>query len=541
MSKAAHADQAHSPAVVMRSVKQTIEHLVVAFILAFVFRAYFAEAYRIPTGSMAPTLLGSHMSRMCPDCGYEYTYDASIVTVPGRGPICQLPRSNVCPNCGASDMPLPVIRNGKSMIEGGDRILVMKLGYELGELFPSIEKSLGPKRWDAVVFKNPADPNINFIKRLIGLPGEKIEIIDGDIYANDVLARKSDAAQQSLWFIVHDTDYQPTHERRFAETIGWAPATAADKELWTRDDTGRVMVFHGLEKTSAVGTLAFTGSVTDYNAYDDPDEQRGDAQRVSDLKISGVLVIRDGTGIIELAMGKRDSVFVAQIDTQRRQATLLRANRVNYTSGNAVNYETLSTIRNLEFPLKTPIPIEFENVDYRVTLRIAGEPVVTTTDEQYAPDVPALRALRMEPNPPLVRINASGMDAQLWHLKLFRDIYYRYTPQMEKRAMQPDGSVIDNPLYGRPGHGVMNSPIALGENDLFVLGDNSLKSKDSRLWWEVGPHLEQRYETGRYQLGTVPRDQMVGRAVFVYWPSGYRLLGSGPMIVPNVGDMRFIR
>lgn len=538
MSKAAHADQAQSHAAVMRSVKQTIEHLVVAFILAFVFRAYFAEAYRIPTGSMAPTLLGAHMSRMCPDCGYDYTYDITIY--PGSTP---RPRTNVCPNCSAEDMALPIFRpNGKCMIEGGDRILVMKLGYELGELFPSIEKSLGPQRWDSVVFKNPADPDINFIKRLIGLPGEKIEIIDGDIYANDKLARKTEAAQQSLWFIVNDCDYQPTHERRFSEAPGWAPATDADKAMWDRDDTARVMLFHGLKNKSTVGTIAFTGSTTDYNAYDDPEEQH-DAARVSDLKLACMLVIRDGRGTIDFTLAKRDAVFIARIDTAARKATLLRTNRTDFTGADAskAKVETLATVNIDSFPLKTPVPIEFENVDYRVTLRIAGETILTTTDEQYSPDVAALRALRSEPNPPLVHISATGMDAQFWHLKLFRDIYYRYTQQVEPGAITRDGTRVTNPLYGRPGHGVMGNPISLGENDLFVLGDNSLKSKDSRLWWEVGPHMEQRYETGHYQLGTVPRDQMVGRAVFVYWPSGYRLFGTGPTIVPNVGDMRFIR
>ena len=54
--------------------KETIESILVAFILAFIFRAFVVEAFVIPTGSMAPTLYGAHTRYKCPDCGY--TFDA---------------------------------------------------------------------------------------------------------------------------------------------------------------------------------------------------------------------------------------------------------------------------------------------------------------------------------------------------------------------------------------------------------------------------------------------------------------------------------
>src|SRR5437763_13505597 len=51
-SKRAKREEAQS------SVKETVESILVAFILAFIFRAFLVEAFVIPTGSMAPTLLG---------------------------------------------------------------------------------------------------------------------------------------------------------------------------------------------------------------------------------------------------------------------------------------------------------------------------------------------------------------------------------------------------------------------------------------------------------------------------------------------------
>src|SRR5438046_3911093 len=71
-------------------VKDTIESILVAFILAFIFRAFIVEAFVIPTGSMAPTLLGAHMHFHCDDCGYEWDVNypsgssADDVVIPAR-------------------------------------------------------------------------------------------------------------------------------------------------------------------------------------------------------------------------------------------------------------------------------------------------------------------------------------------------------------------------------------------------------------------------------------------------------------------------
>src|SRR6476660_8563493 len=59
------------------NIKETIESIIVAFILAFIFRAFVVEAFVIPTGSMAPTLLGAHMRFRCPDCGYQFDVNYS--------------------------------------------------------------------------------------------------------------------------------------------------------------------------------------------------------------------------------------------------------------------------------------------------------------------------------------------------------------------------------------------------------------------------------------------------------------------------------
>ena len=84
----------------------------------------------------------------------------------------------------------------------GDRILVLKCIYQFEE----------PKQWDVVVFKNPLDPTENYIKRLVGRPGETVEIIDGDVYINGQISRKPAKVQEELWMPVYDNDYQPARQ-----------------------------------------------------------------------------------------------------------------------------------------------------------------------------------------------------------------------------------------------------------------------------------------------------------------------------------------
>src|SRR5262249_32262856 len=150
------------------NVKETIESILVAFILAFVFRAFVVEAFVIPTGSMAPTLMGAHLRFRCDDCGYEWTVnysgggDGDEVIIPARAneplgvdrsgrPIDKVFRA-ICPNCGYRVQRHSEVDADNSATNTpvwyGDRILVLKYLY----LFQK------PRRWDVVVFKAPEEP-----------------------------------------------------------------------------------------------------------------------------------------------------------------------------------------------------------------------------------------------------------------------------------------------------------------------------------------------------------------------------------------------
>ena len=75
----------------------------------------------------------------------------------------------------------------------GDRLFVSKYTYGYSKhsfpFSPNISNNRfffkEPKRGEVIVFKTPADNRTDYIKRLIGLPGDEIQFIDGNLYLNN--------------------------------------------------------------------------------------------------------------------------------------------------------------------------------------------------------------------------------------------------------------------------------------------------------------------------------------------------------------------
>jgi signal peptidase I len=533
-----------------KGVKETIESILIAFILAFVFRAFVVEAFVIPTGSMATTLLGAHMRFTCKECGYTFdvNYPASKsgedVEIPSfAGPVQGQDRSFAvfCPNCrykvSRAEATNPPVRYG-------DRILVLKYLY-----IPWISS---PRRWDVVVFKTPTTPpadtpwyTINYIKRLVGLPGEDLMVLDGDVYTRKgeneawTIRPKPKYAQDAMWRVVYDNDFRPLDKDR---NDGWTlPWVHGDGDGWDTGDKERARAFT-FKSQSGGGRLRFDpttvprynpafapgGYFTDWVAYDvsmgqfalssfnsSPDYP---VYTVSDLKLAFFYERKSGDGPLRARMTKHDHEFVLEFDP----TTVKLKHRL--PDGSEVEIPAVAAFDPSK--VSGPVRVDFENVDYRVIVRLNGKVVFETTPEQYKPDVEDLMGRygtmdRRPFPPPAVSLDAARQEARFSHVGVWRDVYY--TPEQDGRLELRHAS---------PRH-----PVRLKDDEYFVMGDNSAASSDARYWTERVHLPEEHLDV---ESGRVPGRFMLGRAFFVYWPAGYRPLDRAPSVVPNFGDMRLI-
>jgi len=156
--------------------REWVESILIAFILAMFIRAFFIQAFKIPSGSMRMTLIE------------------------------------------------------------GDRLMVNKLRY--GPVFPFTKYRLpglnGIQRGDIIVFKFPEDPKRDFIKRLIALEGDTVEIRSGDIYINGELF--SNAVMKNFYYY-NQGEYGATEEpikvpEGYVYVLGDNSGSSHDSRFW---------------------------------------------------------------------------------------------------------------------------------------------------------------------------------------------------------------------------------------------------------------------------------------------------------------------
>ena len=141
----------------MASVKETVKTVVYALLIAGVFRTLFFQPFWIPSGSMKDTLLiGDFLFVNKMAYGYSYASCPSV----------RIPAVGI--DIGADDF-CGVFKGSDTRLFGSD-----------------------PQVGDVVVFRHPVTGQ-DFVKRLIGTPGDRIQMKNGLLYINDVAVKVEDA------------------------------------------------------------------------------------------------------------------------------------------------------------------------------------------------------------------------------------------------------------------------------------------------------------------------------------------------------------
>ena len=142
---------------------ETVRTVVYAIVIAIVVRTFAYEPFNIPSGSMIPTLLvGDYLFVS------KFSYGYSRHSLP---------------------FGLPLFS---------------------GRIFGN-----APKRGDVVVFKKPTDTHIDYIKRLIGLPGDHVQVVHGELLIN---GQKVDRKQADD-YVEHDSQGNTLRVAEYQETL----------------------------------------------------------------------------------------------------------------------------------------------------------------------------------------------------------------------------------------------------------------------------------------------------------------------------------
>jgi signal peptidase I len=529
-----------------KSGRESIESFVVVF-LAFLIWSLEAEGFVIPTGSMAPTLMGRHKEIVCAQCGYTYTVNADREVEAIRPGLGAGPRIawGTCENCRFEAAV------GDAPSFSGDRIYVMKEGLSLPFLQGAGRVRLG--RWDVAVFKLPEEPEVRYIKRLVGMPNEVMRIQGGDLWvkpqdrpgAFERPLRPLDH-QQAMQAMVYDDRHRAAALSGDPRWLRWS---ASEPGAWSEPQPG---TFVPGQATADWAELRYRNVVpspgqwaairegrqppdppratliTDYCSYntDISAVERGDPRRaarawlqphwVGDLTVSLRLTVRESAGRLRLELIEGGLSNRCEIDLSSGDASLSHG-------GSAMGPAAATGIAG-----PGTYDLAFANVDGRLTLWVNGNlPFGNGRSYSTEPEPLAPTAADREP----VRIAVHRAALAIDSLILKRDVYYTLEPSESDYAnlgeeAQFDPSTLfdllsDPERFARLAHRPPRDyPIAPGH--YLMLGDNSPWSRDGRAWGRADQIDSDRPDHGWDDSGRasweVPEPLLVGKAFCVYWP-----------------------
>jgi signal peptidase I len=342
--------------------RDNLEAVAFALILALMLRHSVVEVFKIPTSSMEPTLFGDNSS-----------------THPGTP---------------------------------GDRILVMKDAY----LFKD------PARWDVVVFHYPLDWSRDFIKRVVAGPDEAVRIERGDIWVGDARrgdqvtlrpARKPRRVREQLWFPV----YPPKGRHEALRPDVWWREVGGGGSAGTLAATGHGVIRYegdraGARPVDGSATLRYGVEIRDDSRpTSDPERSMGMNHVVCDVRVR-CRVRAEGSAEVEFAWTPGD---------RRRQAVrLASADR----GGSTASTRGASRPLGVALAPGRAVDVEVESVDGDLRVTIDGDEVAVIPDELSVEEAVEVEGLGSGAPARELTVSARGAAVTIDEVRLDRDLYY---------------------------------------------------------------------------------------------------------------------
>lgn len=547
------------------------EWLVLLALAVTLFRCFGVESFMISTGSMAPCLLGYHTRISCPACGLTFAHGAqppdeissrfrspSTLYAQATGIIDDRPDAVACPNCSR----VCTAGAGTTATEG-DQLLVHKDAYRWRRLVGYG----GPRRWETVVFRKPDDAHPAYVKRIVGLPNESIELRDGDVYANGQLQRKPLAAQLSTRILIASSDFpvyddDPNWESRWVSngarsawtidgsTFEYVPRNAGSvpgpAEVVPQSAWDWITYRHWIRSGGATSTTVALTSWPDDLQLPDP--------LLSPLEYDPARQQLKCLGALSHAQWERWETATDDSDFRNAIQDLYRESHVVPLNDASPYNPPGSAAANQVHDLQLELSLEWRRGD--------GEFAIEMTDgvREFRCELDfgrqELRILAdghqtLYAGPVLLRRGApavlimSTFDQQLLLAKdgelLCDPLPYeraQKTPVPLRRPVRfgaRDAAVavasasLYRDIYYTPTDGRSSQTFSLSTDEYFVLGDNSSVSIDSRHWQQPG----------------ISDSALIGKPLFVHLPSRPLRLEWGGKVrqirVPDFERMRYIR
>lgn len=465
-----------------------VELIVCLVIGVVVVQSWLVERFVVPSASMAETLHGVHRTCHCPACGWTFAAAAD----PSEQP---LPKTAVCPNCGDPFAPLAALPD-----DNGDRLLVQKTAFA----------ERAPRRFEPIVFRCPDVAEMVYVKRVVGLPGESVRIVGGDLYIDGHLQRKSLEQCRALAVTVYDDRFRPQEavDARAAAaqpSVGLPPRFQGDaaESRWQRD--GERFVFTP-DDGSSIGSVP---AQVDWLSYRHWRRLRGFPDRTEEVPInddcgynqsqSRLLNYVGDVGLrCLLRCHGAGDLWLSTTDGRDR----LRV-RIVPASGLVELWRDEQVVSRAE--LGHPLAADWARLELLLfdrQLLVALDDVLLLPPYVFEPS-----AQPLAPTSRPLAVGSAGLYVEVSDLEVLRDVYYT-APLSPTRAW-----------------GVAEAH-RLKADEYFVLGDNSSLSEDSR-YWAVGP--------------AVRTELLVGKPFLVHLPSQAVEVGPLRFQFPRFSEVRYIR